>query len=200
MTTRVKIDYGVLSFMTEGVSGSQVVLYNSSGSEPIYSQPIGTLIFNSQSYGKQIALENGALVEKYDGSGAYGSAMTLQPRIFYSNSTKTLMITVINLREMPESPIGDYMSVTGSIRNIQTKYLGNSLQEFNVSTSANISIRTNYTGAWNDYLLNVGQQDIHPTLDLMGDTGNWTNFTFPGPALGGVRKIVVLTYNIGIQI
>jgi hypothetical protein len=188
MTTRVKIDYGVLSLLPEDTSGSEVVLYLDGNLVPIYDQPIGILTFNSQTYGKSIALENGAQVEMFDGNGAYGSAMTLQPRIFYSSSTKTLMISVINLkRVLPE----DYTSVTGGIENIQTQYLNNALQNFTVLENASICLKTNYTGAWNDYFIsNIGK---YP--DNTGDFGNWTNVTFTG-----ISKVILLTYNIGVQI
>jgi hypothetical protein len=187
MTTRVKIDYGVLSLLPEDRSGSEVVIYGNDSSDLKYEQPIGTLKFNSKTYGKSIALENGALLEMFDGNGTYGSALLQEPRIFYSKSTNTLMMTVINLK-------GDYISVTGSIRNIRTQYLSNSLNEYAGLSSARICIRTNYTGAWNDYFLN-SMPDASKIIDTTGDTGNWTNVTFPG-----IYKMVVIAYDIGVQV
>jgi hypothetical protein len=196
MTTRVKIDYGVLSLLPEDTSGSEVMIYGDTNLDGVliqkYDQHIGMLTFNSQTYGKSIALENGALVEMFDGNGAYGSAMTLQPRIFYSKSTNTLMVTVINLKRV--NPLEDYTSVTGGIENIQTQYLDNTLQDFPGLSSASICIRTNYTGAWNDYFVN-NMPDASKSLDTTGDTGNWTNVTFTG-----ISRMLVLTYNIGVQI
>jgi hypothetical protein len=191
MTTRVKIDYGFLSLLPEDMSGTKVMIYGNDSSDLKYDQPIGVLRFDSQTYGKSITLEDGAMVKMFDGNGAYESTMTLQPRIFFSDSTKTLLVTVINLK-------GDYTGYTGGIDNIQTRYIDSTLEQYTGLSSATFCLRTNYTGAWNNYFNNYfidRRNDVLMTLATTGDTGNWTNATFPD-----VTKMVVLTYDIGVQI
>jgi len=191
MTTRVNIDYGVLSLMpekSEAVCNNMIVICGNDLADVKYKQPIGVLTFNSQTYGKSITLENGALVKMQDGNGAYGSSMMLQPRIFYSLSTNTLMVTVINLK-------GTYGGYTGGIGNIQTQYQDDSrMDEFTGLSNAKICIKTNYTGAWKDFFMN-SMPDISKTIDSTGDTDHWTNVT-----LHGVSKVIVVTYNIKVQI
>jgi hypothetical protein len=191
MTTRVKIDYGSISLLPEGISGNEVVIYGNDSADMKYSQPIGVLKFVSQTYGKSITLEDGALAKMYDGDGAYGSSMTLEPRIFFSDSTNTLLVTVINLK-------GAYTGYSGGIDNIQTSYLDSTLEQYTGLSSAMLCIRTNYTGAWANYFTDYfieRKNDVSMTFDTTGDTGNWTNVTFPN-----VNKMVVLTYDIGVQI
>jgi hypothetical protein len=188
MTTRVSIDYGVMSLMPEADSGTMIILTGNDSSDVKYVQPIGVLTFNSQTYGKSITLENGALVKMQDGNGAYGSSMALQPRIFFSRSTNTLMVTVINLK-------GTYGGYTGGIGNIQTQYQDDSrLEQFTGLSNARICIKTNYTGAWNDFFAS-SMLDVSKTIETTGDPDHWTNVTFDG-----VSKLMVVTYNIKVQI
>jgi hypothetical protein len=185
MTTRVKIDYGTMSMFPEDMSGSQIAIYGNSNLK--YDQRIGALTFYPQTFGKSISLENGAIVKMQDNNSEYGTLMTLQPRIFYSKSTNTLMVTVINLK-------CGFTSFTGGIFNIQTQYLDNNLKEYTGLSSAKICIRTNYTGAWRDYFLD-GMPDVNKVIDTSGDPAHWTNVTF-----ADVSKVVVVTYDIGVQI
>jgi hypothetical protein len=198
MVTRIKVDYGVLSMLPDTASGSEVIITDSSGSL-INDTPIGVLTFASEDYGKSITLENGALVKMYGGNGSYGSSMILQPRIFYSNSTKTLMVTLINLK-------GDYRGFTGGIDNIRSEYISSDISSHTLVTpTINIKVRSNYTGAWNDYFLNT-LPSASKIIDTTGDTSHWSNVTinfdqYPdGDPDSRPLELMIITYNIKVQI
>lgn len=191
MTTRVKIDYGSIGMLPDYMSGSEVIISDSSGNV-INDTTLGVLTFISADYGKSITLENGALVKKYDANGSYSSIMTLQPRIFYSNSTKTLMVTLINLE-------GDYSGYSGGIDNIQSRYINSSISSHTLATpTLEIHTRTNYTGAWNDYFMNTLPY-ASKILDTSGDTSQWTNITLSFPDSRPLN-LMIITYNIGVHI
>lgn len=198
MTTRIKIDYGTIFMLPENVSGSEVMVLDSSGSI-INKTPLGVLTFNSADYGKSITLENGALVKMFGGNSTYGSIMSLQPRIFYSNSTKTLMVTLINLK-------GDYKGYTGGIDNIQSQYLDSSISSQTLATPVlKFNVRSNYTGAWNDYFMNTLPY-ASKNLDTSGDTSHWTNVTisfdkYPDGTLDSrPLKLMIITYDINVRL
>ncbi|OPY27991.1 MAG: hypothetical protein A4E28_01767 [Methanocella sp. PtaU1.Bin125] len=198
MTTRIKVDYGSLGMLPDNRSGSRVIISDSSGNV-INDTPLGILTFNSAVYGKSIALENGALVKKYDANGSYSSIMSLQPRIFYSNSTKTLMVTLINLK-------GDYSAYSGGVDNIQSQYLDSGISSQVLATPVvRFNVRTNYTGAWNDYFMNALPY-ASKNLDTTGDISQWTNITisfdkYPdGSPDSRPLELMIITYDIGIRI
>lgn len=191
MTTRVKIDYGSLYMLPEGMSGSEIIITDSAGNV-INHTLIGVLGFASSNNGKGITLENGALVKKYDANSSVGSIMALQPRIFYSNSTKTLMVTLINLK-------GDYSSYSGGVDNIRSQYIDTSISNHTLATpSLNFRVRTNYTGAWDNYFMD-SLPYASKTLDNTGDTAHWSNVTM-NFLDSRPLELMIITYNIGIQL
>lgn len=198
MVTRIKIDYGALAMLPDNASGSQVMITDSSGNV-INDTPIGVLTFNSAVYGKSITLENGALVKMQGGNGSYGSSMILQPRIFYSNSTKTLMVTLINLK-------GDYRGFTGGIDNIRSQYISSDISSHTLVTpTITIKVRSNYTGAWNDYFMST-LPSADKIIDTSGDTSHWSNVTlsfdrYPyGDPDNRPLTLMIITYNIRVHI
>jgi len=125
--------------------------------------------------------------------------MTLQPRIFYSNSTKTLMVTLINLK-------GDFKGYTGGIDNIQSQYLDSGISSQTLATPIlKFHVRSNYTGAWNDYFMNTLPY-ASKNLDTSGDTSHWTNVTisfdkYPdGTPDSRPLKLMIITYDIKVRL
>jgi hypothetical protein len=66
--------------------------------------------------------------------------------------------------------------------------------------------RTNYTGAWTDFLTNIPGLEVD--VDTTGDTANWVNVTMhdadhmrdildPEYNPSDIRKVILVRYNIG---
>ncbi len=108
------------------------------------------MYFQSNVNGQSLCLENGALVKMYWGDGWENSIMTQHPKIYYSPSSKTLYIAVMNLA-------GDYAGVSGGyITNIKSSFVDTSFTSYKKNPGPNndtlyVCMRTNYTGAWDSY-------------------------------------------------
>jgi hypothetical protein len=187
MTTRVQIDHGTLYLQPADVSGSMMVV-DFDGNR--YVTRLGTLGFQSSKWGKFISLEDGALVKMYSGNGSFGTIMSLDPKMFYSGSTDTLFLSVLDIKNG-----GGTLSTSGGISNIQSKYEDSKIFEYTSSDfhDVNICMRTNYTGAWNDYF--TTKFDPALVVSDTGDPTNWTNAT-----VTGVKRLVIARYNISVSI
>ncbi len=180
MTTRIKLDYGTLKAYSAQDSGRMIVVKYDGR---VYEMPIGALEFQSSDYGQSICIEDGAIVKKYSTSG---SIMTSPPRMFYSPSTKTLMIAVVNENCAAASQ-------SGGVSNIQSKYMDFSRVTFSsTSQVAVICVKSDYGGAWKGYF----EDDFKPAMTLHDtDDAHWTNYT-----LANVENVIIGTYNISVSL
>jgi hypothetical protein len=190
MTTRVKIDYGTLALLPGGASDCEILVKDAGSNS--YHMPLGVLKFISDSYGNNISIENGALVKTYNGDGSFASIMSSEPRIFYSMPTRTLMISVVNLK-------GEPSSYGGGIDTIRLRYMDSSMPAFaDVAGPVTICIRTNNTNAWNNYFSN-GLKDTTKYIDPA--SVGWTNVTIDDADPGwDIKKLVVVTYNVSVEL
>jgi hypothetical protein len=136
-------------------------------------------------------------VKRYFGDGWDNSVMTQHPKIYYSPSSKTLYIAVMNLT-------GDYGGISGGyITNIRSSFVDSSFESYSKDPLLNndtlyISMRTNYTGAWDGYwdeyfnstFYEPGRFKVETVVgDWGADTQNWTT-----AKLSGVDELVVVTW------
>lgn len=185
MTTNIKVDYGTLSLSPVGHSDVKMLVYYNGH---LYDMDLGSLTFQSSVWGKSISIENGAMVKMYGGNGAWNSLMTQQPRIYYSDSTKTLYIASISLH-------GEQSAMAGGVSRLQSKFIDSEIYDnYSVSPEAvTICMKSNYTGAWSLY--------FRDTLSSCGSINTtdpseyWTNFT-----IGQVNRMVLVKYNVDVSI
>ena len=193
MTTRVKIDYGTLAMMSSARSDYRIVIRDSNNNE-LYDMPIGILEFDSSHYGKSISLENGALVTTYE-NGSYGSIMAKEPRIFYSASNHTLLVSTINLE-------GDDISYSGGIDNIRSGFLNSNMQTNTaIQPPIWLCIRTNNTGAWDTFFTGTGTMPAAAKVLEIPSGSQWTNVSISDLMAPGTQlNLAVVTYNVSIEL
>jgi hypothetical protein len=194
MTTRVNLQYGTLYMRDPSESGCRLVVDAHSGTE--YNQSLGIIRFDSVRWGKSISIENGAIVKMYGGSGQYGSIMTTEPRMYYSSNTSALMISVINIWNIPS-----IISVGNGIVGIESRYDNTTVQKIPVPDGNPVTIKfwTNYTGAWRDYF--SGSDFRLFGLDPYDATDpDKVSITCNNDQPEKIRTITIVTYDIKIRI
>ncbi|MCD1294136.1 hypothetical protein CUJ83_03900 [Methanocella sp. CWC-04] len=179
-TTRIKFDMG--SLRLEPDDNMLVVKFPSGGAVPIYSGNYGSVRFESSRNDRAISLENGAIVEEY----SISSIMSKPPRMYYSPDSKTLMITVIDLK-------GERAAVGNSaLCSIQMKYSGSELIDISgPENTVEICVMTNATDAWKSYFTN----DFTPVMTIQPSSDGWVNAT-----LGNVKRVMIVRYDIDMKI
>ncbi|HEY3274690.1 MAG TPA: hypothetical protein VGJ92_13050 [Methanocella sp.] len=213
MTSRVNVNYGSLclnpAVSPAAATGSRLIIYDPdspTGLADGYDRSLGNITFVSSVWGKSIAIENGATLEMYDGSGDTGTIMTAEPRIFYSAKTRTLMVTVIrlNVAGLPAS----LMTVGSGVASIRSSYSNTQIQDIVVSDStAEIRILTQYTGAWMRYIEDsipginpdpANKKELITFSTALGEGWVDARIDFTDPARD-LEKITVVTYNIDVK-
>jgi len=179
------------------VSGGALSVTDPDYSAPSFSisDPNGTLVnafkpgdlrFNSDDSNAEIMLENGAVNLAYLNEG--GSAMISEPRWYYDTSTKTFVISLIQVNKSNSAT----SAVSNSVGNIQMTVIpvlpdidqapvGGS----NITVVYNRDINNDFKQAWEDYFVNsLNMKKVTDTPP----TYNMTNVT----------RVVIKTYNIQV--
>lgn len=194
MTTAFNVNYGTLSLLPEEESGNVIVIRF--GSHPDIVVPIGSLVFTSAST-QQIALENGAIITAYDWDSLNDSIMTQKPRLFYSNTTGTLMVCTVNLRGTRSSISSSFVPLKLESRGLPSP--SNYTTADADGEPVEICVRSNFTNAWTIYL-----EDI-PGMYGNVDTGSpveWANVTLSDKYnIGnGVKKLILVNYEVDVSL
>lgn len=202
LSTRVKISSGNLFMLPEENSGCILnINYTDADTDTVQSidYPLGTLVYQSNTYGQKIGLENGALLKSYGGDSQFDTIMTLQPKIYYSAPTRTLYIAVMDLT-------GDYQSMGGGfITTIRSSFVKSNYTTLNPEGPVSVSMRTNYTGAWTDYWNDYFRTTFGGvTVDTQNGALAWPTdadqwVTAKLTPVDKIDKIVVVTYNVDLK-
>jgi hypothetical protein len=205
MTSRLNVNYGTLSALGPGASGSRIKIYSDySGGTPIYDMPLGIIRFESVRWGKSICIEDGALIEMYGGNGFYGSGMTYEPRMYYSPNSSTLMISVVNLwLKNPAGAPESILSIGNGIANIRSQWNNTTVLQHDVDWQnhkiINISITTDYPGAWTNYF-DVGGFNGPFSVETPGDPdANLVSITCDNTGSNKVKSIIIVTYDVDVS-
>ncbi len=153
---------------------------------PIYSGgPAGSIRFRSTRTSQSISLENDAVVMNYADNGADSSVMSQPPRMYVSEDTRTLMVSVIDLEGAGGSMGGQ------GVADIRMGYGGVTLySDTPADHVARIKVKTGNTNAWKSYL--AGEfKDYSPAINA---AGGWVDVT-----LTGVDEVKVVEYKINVE-
>jgi hypothetical protein len=199
MTTKMNINNGVLSLLPDTMSGSKIVTEFNGATDEV---PMGKLIYQATN-DQAIALEDGAIIMQYGFDGATGSIMSQQPKIYYSPKMGALMISTIDLT-------GEYSGISSSFVSLQLKSGDQPTLKIETSSSATgepvvLSIRTDYTGAWMDFLTNI--PGLKADVDTTVDPAQWVKVTLhdanhmldPSDSEynpSDIKKVIFVKYNI----
>jgi hypothetical protein len=153
--TSLKIGGGTLFVNNYPTSGPTFQIRDSTGAVLMPDNPTGDLRYDSTSSEDEISLQNGAVVKRNLGVGSTGSSMLAEPRWFFDETTRTMVINVVNIGSagpMSREGIGRVQMKLG-----QTEYLR---KDYSPSTETITIIYTpdaghDYTRAWQNYFENT---------------------------------------------
>jgi hypothetical protein len=144
-------------------------------------------------------------VKNITGDPATGTILKSEPKMYFSYTSNTLMIAVMAMH-------GNAAGIGNSVTNIQSRYCATDIQTFPVGTTASdlatICLYTNYTGAWYNYFRDTFNAEVYvdQAKSLGGadtdahDPLRRTNVTLSWTALQDVKIIIVVTYDIDLQL
>ncbi len=191
MTTTLNVQHGSLALLPPADSDNLIVVKFSS--YPDICIPIGRLEYTSQS-SQRIALEDGAIITAYDWDTQADSIVTQEPRLFYSNTTGTLMFCTVNLKGTRSSISSSFVTLKLKSRGLPSPYdyLADDQSD---GESVEVCVKTLYTNAWKDYLCNIPgmQGDVD-----MASPPEWANVTLSDKHnhLNGVKKLTIVNYEV----
>lgn len=139
---------------------------------------LGALVYRSDQSTEVIALENGAVMTRQDGST--GSAMLAEPRWFYDDSTGTFVVYIMNISTdtpMAKSGMG---AVRMSLEGVDTEV---------PPTPGSVTVT--YTGDSDNDLSVAWENYLTGSLEMSGSGGVYTPPT--------VNKLVIKEYRIKIH-
>mgnify|MGYP005832179885 FL=1 len=180
-TDRIKIDGG--SILVDSQEPVLTVKYP--GSSVLFTDAIGSVVYASDSSDDTIAVENGALIKGY---GTSNSQIVSEPRMYYCQDTRTLMISVIDISGVPSSIGGD------TICNLKLKSSGVAQPIEMISASGDtvtISIKSEYGRAWEQYYT----KSFKPNMAVQPGPSGWTTVT-----LDNVRRVIIVRYDINVEV
>jgi hypothetical protein len=152
--TALKIGGGSMTVYNQSRSSAGIIVYDTdaiyyAGSAASHVNPVGELVYVSDSADTNLSLQNGAVVKQQHLES--GSVMLSEPRWFYDDYTKTLVINLIGINStstMSRAGIGIVQMQLG-----QTGYMN-----YNLPPGKRICVKytdSNYATAWNTYFVNT---------------------------------------------
>ncbi len=157
--TTMQVSGGVLSVKRPDPASSFIDISNSSGLIVSNFSP-GSVHFLSESGDIRIALENGAVVKMQHG----GSVMLSEPRWFYDEREKILVITLIQVNSSAYLAKSGISTVQMSIEPYKIFAGNNSHDEsYPIPTTINFNYTPGeFTGAWKNYMEKV--ENVNRTI------------------------------------
>jgi len=166
--TALKIGGGAMTVYNKSRSSAGFKVYDTDGvyyigSAPDYIFPVGELVYVSDSADTNLSLQNGAVVKRQHLET--GSVMLAEPRWFYDDYTKTLVINLIVINSsntMSRAGIGTVQMQLGQI----------GYTNVNLPAGKTLCVKytdSNYVTAWNTYFINsMGMVPVTTPLETGG--------------------------------
>jgi hypothetical protein len=194
--TSLKIGGGSLTVYNSSyspLSSSTITISDGSPSSVTSFQP-GELRYESVSAQTDIALQNGAVVlrPRINQGSINGSVMLAEPRWFYDESTKTLVINLINITS-------DNLMAKEGIGTVRMK-LGETTSPAAISSPLTIVYtpgEQDYSVAWDNFIMKTFTNQPGLTITPSGitpGTGSPLTYTLTGP-----MTVVIKTYEVKIE-
>lgn len=181
--TTLQVSGGTLSVVDAGASPSSFSISTLDG----YStgdMPLGKLTYYSDRGSEVIVLENGAVLTRQDGQG--GSTILAEPRWFYDDQTKTLVVFVIEL------DAGEAISTSG-MSTVRMGLASSPATDVNTSVGASTTVSVVYTPDPDDDYSTGWKNYLTGTLG-MAETAPGSNiYTLPD-----VRTLIVKSYAVTV--
>jgi hypothetical protein len=146
--------------------------------------PFGSIRFQSARTSKSISLENDAVIKDFSDLGADTSIMSQQPRMYVSDDSHTLMVSVIYLEGI-ESGVGGQ-----GVADIKMSY--DSITTYSDAPPGGIvkiKVLTDNKNAWKNYFLEQFK-DYSPAVSFPGG--------YVELSLQGISKVEVVEYKINV--